>query len=394
MGPVSILFKPILASCHMNSIKRLLCSFVVCFVLAIASLLSSHSSASAQDKRQAEQILPPEIFEELFRDFESELGPLLREAPQSTRSVDRDRRAGRFEKMHRSELRKYAPLLMDTKESVVRIDSENETIAYGTVVRKDGFLVTKASELAGRDELVCHFSSGKSFEPTIVGIAEDHDLALLKVDEELVPIEWVESPPSIGAFLVSGDETGLAFSSGIVSVERRVLIRSNQAVLGVVPQPSENGIVVESVAPDSAAELAGLEPGDIVLSINDVEIKSVAGLTNTIRLHSPGERVDVRFRREGEEATTKAELKGRNLIDPFAQSVAEMNRFGAEPSRRASNFPVVIQHDSPLWPEQCGGPIIGLEGKAVGINIARAGRIDSYAIPADVVQEVVEELID
>ena len=32
-------------------------------------------------------------------------------------------------------------------------------------------------------------------------------------------------------------------------------------------------------------------------------------------------------------------------------------------------------------PADCGGPLVNLDGKVVGMNIARAGRTESYAIP-------------
>ena len=40
----------------------------------------------------------------------------------------------------------------------------------------------------------------------------------------------------------------------------------------------------------------------------------------------------------------------------------------------------------------CGGPLVDLDGAAVGLNIARAGRTESYALPADVVIAAVKTL--
>jgi len=51
-------------------------------------------------------------------------------------------------------------------------------------------------------------------------------------------------------------------------------------------------------------------------------------------------------------------------------------------SRRASGFGGVLQHDTPL-PCMCmGGPLLGLDGRAIGINIARPDRTATYALPA------------
>ena len=70
-----------------------------------------------------------------------------------------------------------------------------------------------------------------------------------------------------------------------------------------------------------------------------------------------------------------------------------MNRLGAVPSRRDDNFPNVFQHDSPLFPEQCGGPITDLQGNVLGINISRKGRAACYAIPSDHLKMVLDELM-
>jgi S1-C subfamily serine protease len=53
---------------------------------------------------------------------------------------------------------------------------------------------------------------------------------------------------------------------------------------------------------------------------------------------------------------------------------------------------MALQHDTPLSPSECGGPLIDLSGKIVGVNIARAGRVDSLALPAATVLSVIESL--
>ena len=69
-----------------------------------------------------------------------------------------------------------------------------------------------------------------------------------------------------------------------------------------------------------------------------------------------------------------------------------MDRMGTEPSRRAEDFELAIQHDTALQAWQCGGPLVNLEGHAIGLNIARAGRVASYALPADLVRHAIQHL--
>jgi len=65
---------------------------------------------------------------------------------------------------------------------------------------------------------------------------------------------------------------------------------------------------------------------------------------------------------------------------------------GGQLSTRRAGFPIVLQHDTVLAPDQCGGPIVDLDGNVVGINIARAGRVNSYAVPAEVVQKLIAKM--
>ena len=68
------------------------------------------------------------------------------------------------------------------------------------------------------------------------------------------------------------------------------------------------------------------------------------------------------------------------------------NQLGGPLSEHRTGFPTVLQHDTALRPEDCGGPLVDLDGKAVGINIARAGRTESYAVPAEEVQRLLPDL--
>ena len=52
----------------------------------------------------------------------------------------------------------------------------------------------------------------------------------------------------------------------------------------------------------------------------------------------------------------------------------------------------MFEHDIPLALDECGGPVIGLDGKAVGMTIARVGQHGCMAIPADVIPTLVARL--
>src|SRR5690242_17730466 len=77
--------------------------------------------------------------------------------------------------------------------SAVRVRSDRKHVALGAVVSADGWVVTKASEVAGR-RLVCRLHDGRELEATRGNVDQVYDLALLKVEAKgLTPIEWAES---------------------------------------------------------------------------------------------------------------------------------------------------------------------------------------------------------
>ena len=117
-------------------------------------------------------------------------------------------------------------------------------------------------------------------------------------------------------------------------------------------------------------------------------------LIKRLRNFREGQVVKLRVQREEKEfdasiemAAPKPESMGRGF-----DREARMNRMGSEMSERAEGFEVAIQHDTVLQAWQCGGPLVNLEGKAIGLNIARAGRVASYALPADLVQRAIAKL--
>ena len=59
---------------------------------------------------------------------------------------------------------------------------------------------------------------------------------------------------------------------------------------------------------------------------------------------------------------------------------------------RRTGFPAIIQHDMVLKPIDCGGPLVDLDGNVLGINIARAGRVESWALPPDIVKPIIKDM--
>ena len=86
----------------------------------------------------------------------------------------------------------------------------------------------------------------------------------------------------------------------------------------------------------------------------------------------------VQSRKAGEEITLKV-VRGKETLDlkatlgklPQAILGNPQDLMGSELSDRRGGFPSILQHDTVIKPIDCGGPVVDLDGKTVGINISR-----------------------
>lgn len=77
------------------------------------------------------------------------------------------------------------------------------------------------------------------------------------------------------------------------------------------------GIYVARVIPHCAAEKAGMKEGDVLMSVNGVEVNSYASMMEEVALFNPGDEVDVTFQRDGKMHSVKLTLlnsKGNTQI--------------------------------------------------------------------------------
>lgn len=313
-------------------------------------------------------------------------------ASKSPGTFVRNRPIGHYEKQSESHLEAFREIVEQTRQSIVSIQIEDKAVAFGTMVDNSGNLVTKASELLNADKVDCVFADGTKHEASLVGVNKDYDLALLHIPKvKTVPVKWDEHF-RIGKTVVTSDQTGKPLATGVVSVMPRSLVGTNLAFLGVGPGPHQNGVEVLTVEPQTSAARAGLQVGDIIVSLAKVSTSSVDSLVNAIRSQRPGDKVTIKYLRGGTETTAEAILDSASMPGDREMRIRLMNRMGAIPSKRSAEFPSVLQHDSPLLPEQCGSPLLNLDGRAIGLNIARGGRTESFAIPANRLQEIVQQL--
>ena len=305
----------------------------------------------------------------------------------------RNRKIQPFERQDRAQLDQLTPVIEALVPSVIAVMHDNRQIALGTVVAEKGYIVTKASEINTYESLSIVTSDAREYAAELVFENEANDIAILHVDATLQAIDWEITAGSVGQFLVLPAPNGKAFSMGTLSVGTRTTQTGKQARLGVNPDNANGGVAVSEILPNTAAFEAGLIDGDIITHIDGEAIVDVDKLVNVIRKNSPGDTIEISFLRDGVDNRTRAVLDSFDISGERAKRYKMMSRLGAIPSRRADNFPAVFQHDAPLFPEQCGGPVVDLKGKVIGINIARNGRAATYAIPLENVQRIIRDFL-
>lgn len=280
-------------------------------------------------------------------------------------------------------LRAYREVVRTARASVVEVRCHGLAVALGTVVAKDGLVLTKASELTGPP--VCRTAAGAELPAEVLGIDPAFDLALLKVAAELRPVDWAD-PTEPGGLTASPGPGEGPVAVGVVSGPVRTLPGPFPAAyrLGVRPVASppevigspvlNRGYWVEFVE-ENAAD-AGLRPGDVILTLAGRRVTTHEEFAQSVRGHFAGERIPARVRRGDRDLTLTVLLR---LVQP--------NRLS-----QRDRVPVAFEHGTPLLAAECGGPVVNLDGRAVGVNIARHAESGSLAVPAAVVRQRLVEL--
>ena len=290
----------------------------------------------------------------------------------------------RHQKHNLQTLRSYSPCVEAVRKGTFRVLQESEQVALATAVHAAGFAITKLSEIDSKKPIQCENFEGSIQTVQLIDSVESWDLALLKFESLTMPVSMANTEIEVGGFVAAADISEHPLSIGAISVGRRRLV---QGFLGIQMEDADNGVRVVLVVPDSAAQEAGIQPNDVVQELNGEKVSTLFQLRNLISAKRPGQRIRIQVLRNNSELVFQPELKER----PTSQRPNErFGILGLQVSKRKTGFPVVIQHDLFLRPDQCGGPLVDLQGQVIGINIARNDRVASYAIPSDQIARLID----
>ena len=298
-------------------------------------------------------------------------------------------------------LKSWEPALENVRRATVKIVREGKDVALGCAVHENGYIVTKASEMFDKKgafltNLEVVFAEGLRLPVKLVDLHRPYDLALIKVEARgLRPMPWDESvKPVPGTFLAAATPLRLPVAVGVVSVMPRSLDDSQKGWLGIqLDGGADNEMKVVNVAAGSPASKAGMVTDDIIRTIDGKNIGSVEEFIKTIGSCRPYQTVKIVVKRE------KGDREMEVILASRAANVGTMgedprNMMAGKLSNTRRGFPDALQHDMVLEPNQIGGPVVDLDGHVVGMNIARSGRIECYAIPSKDIKGLLSNVAD
>lgn len=295
----------------------------------------------------------------------------------------------------------FRSLTNKVRDAVAEVKVKGKTVAHATVIDANGYLLTKASELVQDDAdagaIVCQFPNGKSLLAEIVAVDRVTDLAMLRVaDKNLQAVNFAKAiPNALGQWLLTTTAQRTKDMLGVLSTPARKL--QSKGVLGIIIEDAVRpvkGVLVSRMTNDSGAQKAGMKRGDIITHLEQHRTETRFELIDRLADYGPGHIVNVKVVRDGEELEFDVELMDRDEMFPAGPSMFDrIRRVSGPVSKRRNGFSLILQHDAPLHPSQCGTPLLNLKGEVVGINIARVNRSETYALPATIIKDTIAKLM-
>ena len=277
-------------------------------------------------------------------------------------------------------------------------EQRDSNLGSGVILHKEGYLITNAHVIRGADEILVTLADGRQSKARVVGVDNDTDLAVLKIDLEHLPSIPVGDSSKMGVgdvVLAIGNpyDFGQTVTQGIISATGRKrlgistyedfiqtdadinpgnsggalintrgeLIGINTAIitssggsqgiglaipvnialnvmedlikqgfvmrgwLGIEAQVlppdivdttgrKQPGILVAGVLKGGPADVAGIVPGDILLSIGGKQLTSPVQAIQMISHYKPDTSIDLQVLRGWETLTLKATVSQRPTV--------------------------------------------------------------------------------
>ncbi|WP_423147508.1 trypsin-like peptidase domain-containing protein [Rubrolithibacter danxiaensis] len=133
--------------------------------------------------------------------------------------------------------------------------------------------------------------------------------------------------------------------------------------------PSVQGVYIMDVQPGSAAAAGGLKAGDVIKSIDGSSISSSAEFSERIARHSPGDKVELSYLRNGKTSNTTVTLKGQSSAEGIAGNASSSAELQQKLGASFSPIPGSVKQR------------YGLKSGIVVTDIARGGFFEQAGVP-------------
>lgn len=182
------------------------------------------------------------------------------------------------------------------------------SVTTGIVSALDRTISSPEGSLSGLIQTDAAINVGNSGGPLVdadgevVGI----NTAILQDTENLgFAIDIDSARPVIEDLKQGGGESG---ERPLLGVSTRDLAGIDEATLAQLGIEADEGAFVVQVTAGTGAEVAGIEPGDVIVGVDGDPIDSSAALGEAISAHEVGDEIEVTVERSGTEDTLTAEL--------------------------------------------------------------------------------------
>jgi serine protease Do len=295
----------------------------------------------------------------------------------------------------------YTKTLNAARGSTVEILADGKTVALGIIVDPDGWVLTKATELIGprgHRNLFCRLADGRQRDARMVARSAPHDLALVRVAATGLPaVTWGPADDlGVGTVVVSLGTAPGTLQPGVIGAVRV----SNPPSKGYLPTavrpgPKDaSGVTFTDFLPahrqvDDLREL--IRPGDLITHLDNTATPS---LEDFVRVRDRRIAAAESFAGDRIKLTVKRDRKTHEVFVPLVDGPTPVLAVWLQVpwNLRRSGIPVVFSHDGGIPPHRCGGPVVNRFGQVIAVNVARVDQVQTFAIPADVVQRVIGEL--
>jgi len=248
------------------------------------------------------------------------------------------------------------PVLKPVLPSIALMKSGHRTAGMGIVISDDGKILTKRSSIRVGMSTEVDGTVHKTF--TTIGILKEADLAVVKIEAKgLTVAEFAEITPAKGEWLITPTRHDSSAMLGTMSesVHRQ---KQHRPFLGVQLAEVNLGdgsqaIRVSNVVSGTAAHRHGLLRNDLIKAVGGELTDTQEKLLNELTKFSAGDLITLVLERDGKEISKSVQL-------------------GASPATEKSpRFAMAFGHDTELRQDKlCGGPIVDLKGRIVGINVS------------------------